>query len=496
MAVIQAVLALISRSLGRITSAIFGWAVVALFGQTSASEKTMLSALVAAAAAWPVLLLGIAMPKVTTFVLGFIPLPDWIPTWTVRAVWIGLAVAVPFAVGLTMALRQQTGTALSPTRPVDRSSRLKQMLRGVPTTIGIAAAFLVVFVTVPALRVISFVRRRIDVQVPLVTDADHYAEVAARVAQVLTDHDFPVREAKPGWWMTVPSWILLRVGGPAFRDHIPERLAYFRGPRLEVALYPTGLLLRGSEQDTAWAHGLVVEALTDAPALQTFDPRAQDLERQIRRVWSIYRENPPAHEGAPVLAGRVAEIASELSRLPIDYDEWQIVYRQTLQLGRALTGEPQLLGVTPSEPPERAERQVMEEDRMETRRAAYSPRHLSNRALIGEITGKATLLARKEIELAKAEIRADLKSQLATVKAMGFAALAGLLGVNILLVAVVLALATTIPGWLAALIVGGAILLIGAVVGYVGWRRMVTNPLALTRQSLKEDVRWVKERLA
>jgi len=25
---------------------------------------------------------------------------------------------------------------------------------------------------------------------------------------------------------------------------------------------------------------------------------------------------------------------------------------------------------------------------------------------------------------------------------------------------------------------------------------MVTNPLALTRQTLKEDVRWMKERLA
>jgi hypothetical protein len=73
MAVIQALLALISRSLGRITSAIFGWAVVALFGQTDPAEKTMLSALVGAAAAWPVLLLGIAMPKIAVFAWGSCP---------------------------------------------------------------------------------------------------------------------------------------------------------------------------------------------------------------------------------------------------------------------------------------------------------------------------------------------------------------------------------------------------------------------------------------
>ena len=51
-------------------------------------------------------------------------------------------------------------------------------------------------------------------------------------------------------------------------------------------------------------------------------------------------------------------------------------------------------------------------------------------------------------------------------------------------------------GWLAALIIGGLLLATGAIAGYISWRRMVKTPLALTRQSLKEDVRWVKERLA
>jgi protein-S-isoprenylcysteine O-methyltransferase Ste14 len=121
---------------------------------------------------------------------------------------------------------------------------------------------------------------------------------------------------------------------------------------------------------------------------------------------------------------------------------------------------------------------------------------LSNRALISEITSKASLLARKEIELAKAEIRADLNAQLGMAKALGVAAIAALLALNLLLVAGVLALGTKMAAWLAALIVGGVLLVAAAILGYVGWRRMVTNPLALTRQTLKEDVRWVKERLA
>ena len=64
MVIIQAVLALISRSLGSIMSALFGWAVVALFGPTNPREKMWLSALVGAAAAWPLLVFGVVWPRV------------------------------------------------------------------------------------------------------------------------------------------------------------------------------------------------------------------------------------------------------------------------------------------------------------------------------------------------------------------------------------------------------------------------------------------------
>ncbi|HEV8437999.1 MAG TPA: phage holin family protein [Methylomirabilota bacterium] len=129
-------------------------------------------------------------------------------------------------------------------------------------------------------------------------------------------------------------------------------------------------------------------------------------------------------------------------------------------------------------------------------RAATRAQSLSTRDLVAEITGKASLLVKKEVELAKNEVKADLQSELAMVKAVAAGLVAGLLGLNTLLVAVVLALATTMPGWLAALVVGGVVLIVGAVVGYVGWSWRVTTPLAVTRKTLKEDVQWAKERVA
>jgi hypothetical protein len=369
-----------------------------------------------------------------------------------------------------------------------------RLLRGIPITLGVAAAFLVVFVTVPVRRLHSIAHRRVDVHVPLVTDAQGYELVADQVATTLRANGMDVTLVTPPWWVAAPGQILLRLGGPSFHDYVPARLACFRGPRLDVVLYPNALTVTGSSQDTAWAHGLVVEALTAAPAYQTFDPDAQDIERQIRSVWTVFRQNPPAHVNAPRLRARLEEIARDIRELPVDYDEWQIVYRQALQLDRALGGAPHLLAAQAG--PRESERSEEEAHVMAQQTDNDWIRALSTRELVREITRKATLLARKEIDLAKTEIKADLQSELATAKGLGIAAVVALLGLNGLFVALILALGRVMPGWLAALLVAGVFLAGGGIIGYASWTRRVTSPLARTRRMLRETAQWAKERLA
>ena len=105
MAILQALISYLGRSAGKALNAIFGWAVLALFGRTSPKEQTLLSAVVAAAAAWPLLLLGAIVPKVALVVLAFVPLSKSVPSLWLRLVWIGLAVLVPFVVGTVVAKR-------------------------------------------------------------------------------------------------------------------------------------------------------------------------------------------------------------------------------------------------------------------------------------------------------------------------------------------------------------------------------------------------------
>ena len=123
-------------------------------------------------------------------------------------------------------------------------------------------------------------------------------------------------------------------------------------------------------------------------------------------------------------------------------------------------------------------------------------RHLSTGELLSRILHTASQLVSTEMALAREEGKVNLEAAFATVKWLVVAGVLGLAGVNLLLVAAVFALAHVIAAWLAAVLVGGVILVISAIVAYIGWQRRVTRPLAVTRKTLTEDMQWVKERLA
>ena len=121
---------------------------------------------------------------------------------------------------------------------------------------------------------------------------------------------------------------------------------------------------------------------------------------------------------------------------------------------------------------------------------------LSTRELVAHTLENVALLVKKEIELARSELRADLKAEVAMAKGLGVAGLCALFAVNLMLVAVALALGTVMPEWAAALLVAAAVLAVGTVAGLVGWGKRVRDLLPATRRTLKEDVQWAKERIA
>jgi uncharacterized membrane protein YqjE len=117
--------------------------------------------------------------------------------------------------------------------------------------------------------------------------------------------------------------------------------------------------------------------------------------------------------------------------------------------------------------------------------------------LLKQLSDQTTSLVRQEIELAKLEFREKGKKAGIGAGMFGGAGLFGLYAVGALTATIILALATFLPGWVAALIVT---LVYGAVAGVLALRgksqvKEATPPVPEQAvQTTKEDVRWVKTR--
>jgi uncharacterized membrane protein YqjE len=111
--------------------------------------------------------------------------------------------------------------------------------------------------------------------------------------------------------------------------------------------------------------------------------------------------------------------------------------------------------------------------------------------LVKEAVEDARQLVRIEVALAKDEVRTEIKEVKRSALAFGLAAFAALMALATLLSVVVVA-----AGWVAGLIIGGALMIVGAVVGLTGYKLLPKKPLEATRKRVEKDMNSLKEHIA
>jgi hypothetical protein len=117
--------------------------------------------------------------------------------------------------------------------------------------------------------------------------------------------------------------------------------------------------------------------------------------------------------------------------------------------------------------------------------------------LLQQLTEQSTRLAQKETELAKAEMTAKGKRLGIGAGAFSAAGLLGLFALAALSAAAILALATGMEGWLAALIVAVVYALLAGALALVGRSKVQAAAPPVperTAESVKEDIRQTKEK--
>ena len=106
-------------------------------------------------------------------------------------------------------------------------------------------------------------------------------------------------------------------------------------------------------------------------------------------------------------------------------------------------------------------------------------------------------LVRGEVALAKAEMREEMRRVGSGVAALVVAAVSALIAVVFLLTAVAWAISDGFgwPAWTGFAVVGGVVLIVAAVLGFVGRNRLTgTRPMPRTMDTMKENAEWMKAR--
>ena len=114
--------------------------------------------------------------------------------------------------------------------------------------------------------------------------------------------------------------------------------------------------------------------------------------------------------------------------------------------------------------------------------------------LIRRLIDDVSELVEKQIELGRVEGRENLFQTISGAKLLVVGALLLLTAWICLVVAAIFALALLIPGWLSAIVFAVIMGIIGAFLVLRGKNGIVTQPLARTRESLKENMEWLKHR--
>lgn len=137
----------------------------------------------------------------------------------------------------------------------------------------------------------------------------------------------------------------------------------------------------------------------------------------------------------------------------------------------------------------------------QTRERAYNTRDMPRERplsdLFNELSRQMSTMLRQEMQLARLEMKermAKVGRNAAMLAAGGLILYAGLLG---LMITAVIALANVMELWLAALIVGGVIAIIGAIMIGVGYGRLKELDMVPRRtvDSLQESAEWLKQEI-
>ena len=301
----------------------FGWATILLFGRVPQRKQLLLAGVALGSILWVVTVIGVLLPDVGSWLIAFIPAPDFVEEDWIRLVMLFLAVVLPLAVGAGGLLLMDAAD-----RPSSIGGKAVQVLRGYPYAAVLALVILFLIVVAPIFKLRTIFKRWEDAHIPIVVKPDAYDQVATDLEAAVDGAGLELSRARAPRVLEAPSRLLAAVGGESVRRLVPDRIVMLRARDLEVTIHPSDVAITGSKEAVARARAAVANRLTKTEAYLTASRESQEVEDAVLAL----RDAPDRDAALATLEA----IDARLAKLTVPYEEWEVLYRQRLQVERDL----------------------------------------------------------------------------------------------------------------------------------------------------------------
>ena len=340
MAILAGLLGFVGRFAGKVLTTTLGWASTLLFGRVPADRQIVLALITFGSVVWAALAIGVVLPYVGAFLVAAVPAPGIVDGGLAPA---GDADRRAGGAGG----RRRRARSSSSSRPSGRRARAiaGQVLRGYPLSAALAVTLVLLALVGIARFVHHLARRWTDAHVAVVVRPGGYERVVADLERALDDAGLAVDRRPAPAVLAVPGRMLGSIAGPGVRSLVPDKLVQLAGAGLEVGLYPSDIAISGDKCEVARARAAIASRLVATAAWMTMSAEAQEIEAAPRaagggangrrRARSRGRER--RRRARPVdVAAELRSIDEALAILAVPHEEWEVLYRQRLQVERDL----------------------------------------------------------------------------------------------------------------------------------------------------------------
>src|SRR5439155_230539 len=193
-AIIQALIAMLTRSAGKLLNTAFSWATILLFGRVSQDRQIYVSLIAFGSVIWLIVLAGVAFPSVATFLLSFVTLPKWIDKTWIRLAMLAAVVVIPAVIGAVTNIMLDKAK-----RPRGAAAVATAVLKGYPYTVGFALTLATMTVFAPILKVRTLAKRWTTEHVPVIVEPRDYEAVVESVRAALAEGGFATTRDRASW---------------------------------------------------------------------------------------------------------------------------------------------------------------------------------------------------------------------------------------------------------------------------------------------------------